>query len=274
MSPPAEKALSKSRWAAIQAGEFDYHAAKDETRVLERNLPYWRSLLSVLPAEVKLDADGSYLDLGCGGCGILLALEGGRRVGVDPLMDRYLEKFPYLSEQAGAEWIRGTAEEVEVVGPFDVVFTINSFDHVFDPKRAVANIVKHLRPGGHVVMTMNSHNTAFFRNYYSRMYRVIDQHHPFQFSPEDIQELFGGLTPVTVRDVDDLWFEHAEAYYRDVLHRGVEDRRKWLRGALNPFKWPMGFCKFVLDMPPHRKRSGQRSIYSNFLFVFRLDAAR
>ena len=274
MSRPADKALPKSRWAEIQAGEFDYHAAKDETRVLERNLPYWRSLLGALPEEVKLDAEGSYLDLGCGGCGILLALEGGRRVGVDPLMARYLEKFPYLAEQADMQWIAGTAEEVEVEGPFDVVFSINSFDHVFDPRQAVANMRKHLRPGGHVVMTMNSHNTAFFRNYYSRLYRVIDPHHPFQMSPEDIQQLFAEMTTVTVRDIDDLWFEHAEAYDRDVLNRPVEDKRKWVRAVLNPFKWPMGFCKFVLDMPPHRKRSGQRSIYSNYLFVFRLDAAQ
>jgi hypothetical protein len=33
----------------------------------------------------------------------------------------------------------------------------------------------------------------------------------------------------------------------------------------------MGFCKVLLDMPPHKKKPGQRSIYSNYLIVLRRD---
>jgi len=119
---------------------------------------------------------------------------------------------------------------------------------------------------------MNCHNTRLFREYYSIFYRVIDHHHPFQFTADGVQALFGELTPVEVRPIDDLWFPHAEAYYRDVLHRPFRDRRKLFKAALNPFKWPMGFCKVFLKMPPHAKRPGQRSIYSNYLFVLRKGA--
>jgi len=91
------KTLDRKRWEEIQQGEFAYHEAKDETRVLERNLPYWKSLIDALPGELRFDADTRAVDLGCGGCGILLALERGRLIGVDPLMDRYLEKFPFLA---------------------------------------------------------------------------------------------------------------------------------------------------------------------------------
>ena len=212
------------------------------------------------------------LDLGCGGSGILLALEEGERVGVDPLMERYLEKFPHLRERTDIQWVEGAAEEVELDGLFDVVFAINSFDHVYDPALVADRIARLLRPGGHCVMTMNCHNTQFFRGYYSKLYRVIDHHHPYQFTPADVTALFSRLTPVDVRPVDALFFPFAKAYYREVLGRPFEDRTKWLRAALNPFKWPMGFCKLVLGMPPHAKRTGQRSIYSNYLFVLEKGA--
>jgi len=263
--------VKRERWASIQDGEFAYHLAKDETKVLAKNLPYWRSLVAALPDDVKFGKETSVMDIGCGGCGILLALDEGRLVGVDPLMDRYLEKFPFLSERTDIRWINSTGEELETDEKFDVVFTINAFDHVYDPALVVRKIAGLLRPGGHCVTTMNCHNTRFFRSYYSKLYRVIDHHHPFQFTPDDMLRLFEGFAPIEVRPIDDLWFPHAEGYYREVLNRPFVDKRKWLKAALNPFKWPMGFCKVVLGMPPHPKRPGQRSIYSNYLFVLRRE---
>jgi len=264
-------AMSRERWAAIQHGEFAYHEAKDARRVRDHTLPYWRALLQKLPPEIRFGDQTRTLDLGCGGCGILLALERGKLVGVDPLMDRYLEKFPFLRERADIEWVASTAEEAHFEAPFDVVFCINAFDHVFDPRAAVANIARCLRPGGYCVLTMNSHNTRFFRAYYALLYRVIDSHHPFQFTPADVRRLFDGFTCLKAEPIDDLWLRFAEGYYREVLGRPLESRRKWLRAALNPFKWPMGFAKFVLDTPPHPKRPGQRSIYGNYLYVFRRE---
>ena len=261
--------MKRARWEKIQQGEFSYHLAKDETRVLDLNLPYWRSLLAVLPAQVHFGPDTRILDLGCGGCGILLAIDQGKLVGVDPLMERYLKKFPFLSARRDIQWIQAAAEELEIAERFDIVFSINALDHVYDPARVVRQIERLLRPGGHVVLTMNCHNTRLFRAYYSKLYWAIDSHHPYQFTPADVRKLFFQFTPVESRPIDDLWFPHAANYYREVLGRPLDDPKKWLRAAANPLKWPMGFCKVVLDMPPHPKRPGQRSIYGNYLFVFR-----
>ncbi|HEX9635925.1 MAG TPA: class I SAM-dependent methyltransferase [Acidobacteriota bacterium] len=261
--------MKREDWERIQQGEFDYHLAKDESRVLELNLPYWRSLLAALPEEVRFGPATRVLDLGCGGCGILLALEQGELVGVDPLMDRYLEKFPFLAARSDIRWVQAAAEELELQERFDVIFSINALDHVYDPARVACQIERLLRPGGHLVLTMNCHNHTWSRAYYAALYRAIDPHHPYQFTPDDVQELFSRLVPVKRRTIDDLWLPHAARYYREVLGRPLEDRRKWLRAAVNPFKWPIGFSKLVLDMPPHPKRAGQRSIYGNYLFVFR-----
>ncbi len=261
--------MKQERWAAIQEREFAYHLAKDETRVLEINLPYWRSLIAQVPEEVRFEASTRVLDLGCGGCGILLGLDRGELVGVDPLMNRYLEKFPFLAERKDIRWIEGAAEEVTFDGPFDVVFAINSFDHVFDPRLVVGTIRDSLKPGGHCVMTLNCHNTRLFRAYYAALYRFVDHHHPHQFTPRDVERLFHDFTLIEQREIDELWFPHAERYARDVLRRPFVDRRKWLRAAANPLKWPMGLCKLLLNMPRHKTRPGQRSIFSNYLLVLR-----
>lgn len=266
-------AMDRERWTEVQQGEVDYHLAKDAGSIRRYTLPYWRALIERLPEEIRFDDDTRVLDLGCGGCGILLGLERGRLIGVDPLMDRYLKKFPFLAERGDIEWVSGAAEEVRFDEPFDVVFCINALDHVYDPGRVVRNIAESLRPGGHCVVTMNSHNTRLFRAYYAWFYRLIDSHHPYQLTVQGVKELFGRFSPVAIEPVDDLWLRFAEDYYRNVLDRPLEDRRKWARAALNPFKWPMGFTKFLLDMPPHPKRPGQRSIYSNYLYVFRKEVS-
>ncbi len=72
-------------------------------------------------------------------------------------------------------------------------------------------------------------------------------------------------------EIDELWFPHAERYRQEVLGARSQKSRKWLRAALNPLKWPIGFLKFAFDMPPHKSRAGQRSIYSDCLYVFRKD---
>ena len=261
--------MRRDRWEKIQHGEFDYHAAKAPRPFLEHKLEYWKAFLATLPDEVKLSPGARVLDVGCGGASVVLALEGSERYGLDPLIGRYREQFAYLDEQSGVHWIEAAAEDATFDHPFDVVFAINSFDHVFDPALAARCISDWVRPGGHLVVTMNTHNTRFFRAYYAALYRLIDHHHPYQFRAADIVALFPDLTPIDVREIDDLWLGFAAGYYREVLGRPVEDKRKWLRAARNPFKWPMGVSKFLFNMPPHKKRAGQRAIYSERLFVFR-----
>ena len=171
----------------------------------------------------------------------ILARDEGQCAGVDPLMDFYLEKFPFLNDARHVRWMTAAAEDLENEGPFDVVFCINAFD----PRHVSRVIRSMLAPGGHLVMSMNCHRTRFFRDYYSRLYRLVDRHHPHQFTPADI---------------DVLWFPHAAAYHRDVLGGRSRKLKEFVRSAVNPAKWPMGLCKFAFDMTPHRKRPGQRSI--------------
>lgn len=263
--------MRREEWLRVQTGEFRYHEKKAPGPFREHKIAYWKALIASLPDEVQSGLAGRVIDVGCGGASILLAVNARSRVGLDPLMDRYIQQFPYLRDETDIEWLTSAAEETEFEERFDVVFALNSFDHVYDPAAAANHIAEWVKPGGHLVLTMNTHNTRFFRAYYSKLYRLIDHHHPHQFDAGDVRALFPDLKLCEERDIDALWLEFAEDYYRNVLSRPFEDRRKWLRGAVNPFKWPIGFSKFVLGRPPHRKRPDQPSIYSERLFVFRRE---
>ena len=72
--------------------------------------------------------------------------------------------------------------------------------------------------------------------------------------------------------IKDRAIEEIRSRRRQILTDSYDGSvEKWIKGALNPFKWPMGFSKVVLGIPPHAKRPGQQSIYGNYLFVFAKD---
>ena len=91
--------MKEQLWEKIQRAERDYHEKKDPSSIREVNLPYWREILKkIYECTEPVDEETRILDIGCGGCGILLALDSGRRTGIDPLMDFYLRKFPFLKD--------------------------------------------------------------------------------------------------------------------------------------------------------------------------------
>lgn len=87
------------------------------------------------------------LDIGCGPRGSLeWATEAARRVGLDPLADRYRELG--IDEHAMEYW-SAPAESIPVPDEsFDIVSTLNSLDHVDDLRRTLDEITRILVPGG------------------------------------------------------------------------------------------------------------------------------
>jgi len=87
------------------------------------------------------------LDIGCGPRGSLeWAHMATRRVGVDPLADRYLAMG---AARHRMEYVRATAERLPLPdAAFDVVFAFNSLDHVEDVAAAVREIKRVTRVGG------------------------------------------------------------------------------------------------------------------------------
>jgi SAM-dependent methyltransferase len=99
------------------------------------------------------------LDVGCGPRGSLdWATDAAARVGLDPLADEYLA----LGVDAGAmEYVRGVAERMPFpTDSFEVVASINALDHVDDVRRAAAEMVRVLRPGGLLLLATELNHRA------------------------------------------------------------------------------------------------------------------
>jgi SAM-dependent methyltransferase len=87
------------------------------------------------------------LDIGCGPRGSLeWATDASRRVGLDPLVDRYRDLG--IDEHA-MEYCSSPAEEMPFPDEsFDILSSLNSLDHVDDLQAVIYEITRVLSPGG------------------------------------------------------------------------------------------------------------------------------
>ena len=99
--------MEKTNWQDIQKDELKYHLLKNKDRVLEYNIPYWKTLLDEVSSIVSFHDHSRVLEVGCGCCGVIMAIDQGTLVGVDPLMD------DYIADQADQERRREMARHHE-----------------------------------------------------------------------------------------------------------------------------------------------------------------
>lgn len=258
--------MDKSLWNEIQKYEFQYHLGKDRDHLLDVNLRYWNSFLGKLTPYISYTNDTRILDIGCGCCGVLMAMEKGQRVGVDPLMDQYLEHFEHL-HHGDIKWVTGSGEGFEANEPFDIIFTINALDHTYDPPAVGKTIDRVLRPGGHLIIGLNCHNTDFFYAYYNRYSTRLDRHHPHHFRPADVLGLFPDYRILDVEDIDDMYLNLRTEYREKVLkQRGIDwyDYVSYLR---NPLKYILILARTMGGRHLYRNKPGQKSVFSTYIFI-------
>ncbi len=98
------------------------------------------------------------LDVGCGPRGSLeWAAEAGRRVGLDPLVDRYRNLG---IDKHAMEYCPAAAEKMPFPdGAFDIVSSLNSLDHVDDLPATLREITRVLAPGGSFLLEVEFGHT-------------------------------------------------------------------------------------------------------------------
>lgn len=96
------------------------------------------------------------LDIGCGPRGSLeWATEAGLRVGLDPLARAYRQLG---TDRHAMQYVAAGAEQIPFPDAFfDVVSSFNSLDHVDDLEQVIAEIIRVLRPGGHLLILTDIH---------------------------------------------------------------------------------------------------------------------
>lgn len=106
------------------------------------------------------------LDVGCGtGVGaIALIKKGAQKVtGIDINFEEF--GYTYFKEIAEIQnvhrenitFIEGNICDENVLGPdvFDIIVSVDTFEHISDPKTALRNCKKFLKPGGHIVIAVS-----------------------------------------------------------------------------------------------------------------------
>lgn len=102
--------------------------------------------------------DKVVVDIGPGALGFPDACPARVSIGVEPLAERFADAGLLLD--SGAVYLVAGAEAIPLISEsVDVVIARNSLDHVDDPRVAVAEARRLLRPGGTMILNFDVHTT-------------------------------------------------------------------------------------------------------------------
>jgi len=179
------------RWRIAQAAELHwwrlYLQRQKPGDYLSAKRAYWRRVLH--EARLTVPDGAAVLDAGCGPAGIFMVLDDCRVDAVDPLLDQYEYQLPHFSRSA-YPWVRfhtGLLEEYDVRSSYDFVFCLNALNHVADLQAAAAHLVRAIRPGGTLVLSIDTHRYTFLKH----LFRALpgDILHPHQHGLDDYRRL-------------------------------------------------------------------------------------
>ena len=189
--------IEKDRWKAAQRREQLFYSRRseaiDKEEYFRLHQAYWRRMLAELP-ELEFSDDGLYIDVGCGPTTVLMSVPVGEKIGVDPLIDFYREHF-HLAEDV--RFIKGKVEDLNrLVGKkADVIFGMNSLDHIDNLAAIPAVLAEQLKPDGRLVVLLNVTRSPILGSIYSTfgLYRILDPTHPHHFdSHRHVSRFFSG----------------------------------------------------------------------------------
>ncbi len=171
------------RWRIAQAAEIRwwerYLKQKPKSEYLNWKKNYWTDFLkkiniTPLPKERILDA-------GCGPAGIFMIFENKDVHALDPLLEEYQEKLKHFEKKdyPNVDFISLPLEEFSITKPYDKVFCLNAINHVADLDLCFDNIIAATKKGGQLIVSIDAHNYAFFK----QLFRLLpgDILHPHQY---------------------------------------------------------------------------------------------
>jgi ubiquinone/menaquinone biosynthesis C-methylase UbiE len=141
---------------------------------------YWTERRYLLDIERLVAPEGrEILDVGCGIATVLRVMQAKRKVAVDPLLKYYCKLWP---DWDGIECVTSPMETLPFAdASFDVVCCTNALDHVTSPERGIAEMTRVLRPGGHILLTVEVFPEA--------SQGTREDEHPFSFDEPAVVEL-------------------------------------------------------------------------------------
>ncbi len=128
-----------------------------------QNHSFHNEFYSKLMLSISDESDDSFLlnkvvaDFGCGPRGSLVwAKSAGLRIGIDILATRYLQLFPKELLRHNMVYVTSTELHIPLPDEFcDVVFSVNSLDHVQNLVPMCNELRRILKPGGQLIGSFN-----------------------------------------------------------------------------------------------------------------------
>lgn len=175
-----------AQWAELKWWQ-SYLKDKEKSEYLHWKSTYWRNLLGKIDQVYPIEKDAWVLDAGCGPAGVFLVLNDPsfKTVAFDPLLGSYESDVPFFkkSDYPNVSFKCCGIEDFKHDEQFDLIFCMNAINHVADIDLSYKNLLKHLKPGGTIVLSIDAHNHSFFK----RLFRFLpgDILHPHQYDLEE-----------------------------------------------------------------------------------------
>ena len=146
-------------------------------------------------SEAEIDDDSFFdgkvvVDIGSGPLGFPDACPARLAIAVEPLADRYRAAGLLLNGENTVYLATGAEEIPLLTDSVDVVLTRNSLDHVSNPPAVVNEILRILRPGGTLILSVDVGHPATATE-------------PHSFTREEIRALLNPLDIVNERKLDE-----------------------------------------------------------------------
>ena len=150
----------------------------DQKELLPRNQLHYAYMLRWIERFYPKDAPRRLFDFGCGAGGFLLEAQKADWDCMGLELNKDLAKF--VTESYDIPVYQGLVDDPEFADErFNIVLSAQVFEHLLDPRQALADLKKHLDPPGFVLIEVP--NQLAFKERVTRG-RTMDDSHLFYFS--------------------------------------------------------------------------------------------
>jgi len=152
--------------------------------------PLTKSYLNaILPVCKKLPKNAAILEIGCGNGFVLDALidYGYKNVyGIEPSSDAVSKASKRMKKRIATDMLKpGLFPDTK----FDLIFFLQVFDHIPDPKKFLKMCIAMLKPGGYV-LSFNHNVESFSARLLGERSPIFDIEHTFLYSPATMTKIF------------------------------------------------------------------------------------
>ncbi len=199
------KTITRNRQASAQRKELGFWGRQDASAIIRLSRNRYERFFREAVKSFGLAGADRVLDAGCGPTCLAQYLGAAETWYLDPLLDGYRELFGETIPDGVhiSDSLEDAGLEAEY---FDVILSANALDHFRDPWLAMAAIVRTLKSGGMLLLSIYVRHPilASLRNLQELLWISTDRAHPYSFTRERLERdlATAGFSILSVRTLE------------------------------------------------------------------------